>query len=313
MWQASQAGRPAVVVRAGVAVIAVTLLAGCTGSRTSAEPPGHPASPALTVASGPPGGSRAQALALAGRMLASLVLPADSHVTNVRPPGQLRQQPGQLVAVSQVEEHRLFSLGLSTWPAIHFLRTHTPPGMRSVSPGQVGSSTAFAQIVSYSLKSLPPGIYQAQVDLGVVEAAGGRSLMRADAQVIWYQPRTATEHIDPARYAAVILKARVMLPKSRNVTRRITSKGVIARLAAMLNGMHAAPNFLPVPCPLGPAIYQAGFAATARSTPSVLVVADNCLSMLQVTTGGHGQPALLDSGGRFEATVQRLLGLQHLP
>ena len=313
MWQARRAGGPGLMVRAGVAVTVVALVAGCTGSRTSPKPPGHPGSPALTVASGPPGGSRAQALALAGHMLTSLVLPTGSHVTNVRPSGQLRRQLGQLVAVSQVDEHRLFSLGLSMWPAAHFLRTHTPPGMRRGSPGQVSGSTAFAQTVSYSLKSLPPGIYQAQVGLAVVEAADGKSLMRADAQVIWYQSRTAAEHVDPARYGAVILKARVMIPKNRNVTRRVTSKAVIARLAAMLNGTHAAPSFLPVPCPLGPAIYQAGFAATARSRPSIVVVADNCLSLLQVTTGEQGQPPLLDSGGRFEAALQHLLGLEYLP
>jgi hypothetical protein len=64
---------------------------------------------------------------------------------------------------------------------------------------------------------------------------------------------------------------------------------------------------------MGPAIYQVGFAATARSSPSVVVAADNCLSELQVTTGVHSQPALLDSGGRFEAALQHLLGLEHFP
>ncbi len=313
MWQAGRAGGPGVMARAGVAVIAAALLAGCAGSRISPEPPGHPGSPALTAVSGPPSGSRAQALGLARRMLALLVLPAGSRVTHGRPPGQLRQQPAQLAAVSQVDDYRLFLIGQPVGSAAHFLRTHTPPGMREAGTGQAGGSAAFAQSVSYSLNSLPPGIYQARVDLAVVRAAAGSSLVRVDAQVVWYLSRTAAEHIDPARYGAVILKARVLFPKSRNVTRRVTSRAVVARLAAMLNGMHAAPSFLPVPCPLGPAIYRVGFAATVRSTPSVVVVADNCLWLLQVTAGGHGQPALLDSGGRFSSAVQHLLGLGHLP
>jgi hypothetical protein len=98
---------------------------------------------------------------------------------------------------------------------------------------------------------------------------------------------------------------------SREVTRRVTSKAVIARLAAMLNGMHAAPIRY-APCPIGPATYQVRFAATARSTPNVLVATEGCLT-LQVITGGQGQPVLWDSGGRFEAAVQHLLGLEHLP
>jgi hypothetical protein len=310
MWQAGRAGGPGVKVRAGVAVIAVALLAGCGGGRVSSEPPGHPGSPARTVASsGPRGGSRAQALGLAGRLLASLALPAGSHVTNVPLAGQLRQ-PAGMMGIGLVDVHRLFSLGLPMRQAARFLRAHTPPGMQAGGGGQVNVATTAVRTLSYSLDSPPPGIYWAMLAETVVPAAGGRSLLRADAQITRYLSRTAAERIDPARYGAVILKAHVLFP-SREVTRRVTSKAVIARLAAMLNGMYAAP-IRDAPCPTGPVIYQVRFAAAARSTPSVLVATEGCLT-LQVNTGGQGQPALWDSRGRFEAAVQHLPGFEHLP
>jgi len=243
-------------------------------------------------------------------MLASLVLPAGSHVTNVPLTGQLRQ-PGGIGGLGLVDVHRLFSLGLPIGPAAHFLRTHTPPGMRVGGSGQVDVATATVQTMSYTLGSPPQGIYLAQVAETVVPAAGGRSLVRADAQVMWYPSRTAAEHIDPGRYGAVILKAHVLFLNNRSMKTRVTSKAVIARLAAMLNGMHAAP---PVdhPCPSGLASEQVRFGVTARSGPSVLLPAGDCQT-LQVITGGQEQPALLDSGGRFETAVLHLLGLKHLP
>ena len=60
-----------------------------------------------------------------------------------------------------------------------------------------------------------------------------------------------------------------------------------------------------------PAIDEAGFAATARGNPSLQVVSGGC-GVLEVTTGGRGQPALLDSGGRFATAVHHLLGLRYI-
>ena len=61
-----------------------------------------------------------------------------------------------------------------------------------------------------------------------------------------------------------------------------------------------------------PAIDEAGFAATARGNPSLQVVSGGC-GVLEVTTGGRGQPALPDSGGRFATAVHHLLGLRYIP
>jgi hypothetical protein len=173
MWQAGRAGGPGVLVRAGVAVIAVALLAGCGSSPSPSAPPGHSGRPALIAArSGPHGGSRAQALRLAGRMLASLVMPAGSHVTNVPLTGQLRRPAELLGGGDLIDVHRLFSLGVPLRQAARFLRTHTPPGMRGGGTGQVSAGTAAVQTLSFTVGSPPPGIYLAQVAETVVPAAG---------------------------------------------------------------------------------------------------------------------------------------------
>lgn len=127
----------------------------------------------------------------------------------------------------------------------------------------------------------------------MVPAAGGGSLLRADAQVIWYLTRSAAEYLNPADYRAVTVTAiTVEAPKRhavpRRVTRQITSRQVIARLAGLLNGLPAAP-MLPVSCPPFTRTYRVGFEATPRARPGVVVTATGCLTD-QIFAAGRAQP-----------------------
>jgi hypothetical protein len=92
------------------------------------------------------------------------------------------------------------------------------------------------------------------------------------------------------------------------VSKWITSRSVITNLAAMLNGMHAAPRLV-MPCPAMFASYQIGFAASVHSRPSVVVTIGGCLSDT-VSVGGRQQPVLLDPNERLATTVRHLLGVK---
>ena len=94
----------------------------------------------------------------------------------------------------------------------------------------------------------PPGINGAELDTAVVPAAGGGSLLRADAAVIWYPARSAAEQVDPARYRAAVVSVTLFNPRQHTVRRTITSGGVIAGLAALVDGLYAAP-YQPPNCP----------------------------------------------------------------
>lgn len=318
MWYVRRAGARS---RSGPigAVVAVTaaaaLFAGCGSGTISPRPPGTSASPAPAARpSRPPAGSRAQALGLARRMLRSLVLPAGSHPVRVRPlPEQLRQPYSGPGSGTLVDAHRLVKLDRPMGAAARFLTAWPPQGMTVTTPSApAGSPGQPARALTYTRGVFPAGIYAAEVDLMVIPAAGGGSLLRADAQVIWFLTRNAAEYLNPADYRAVTVKAiTVETPIRPTVTRQITSRQVIARLAGLLNGLPAAP-LVAWSCPVFSRIYRVGFEATPGARPGVMVTASGCPTD-QVSVAGGAQPPLLDAGHGLAAMLQQLTGVKQVP
>ena len=138
-------------------------------------------------------------------------------------------------------------------------------------PAQVGAVRAFllahrqhgAQVSSYQtgLYGPPdttwltfdltrPGYQTTELGFGLLPVPGGKTLVKEYAFVVWYPPRSAAEHIDPAGFGSVTATADVVDPgkPARHLTRTLSSRAVIARLASALNALPAAP-FYAVPCP----------------------------------------------------------------
>jgi hypothetical protein len=274
-------------LRQVVGVLAVVALAGC-GTATALLTAGH--------RGGPPPGTRADALRLARRLIAENVLPPGARGLPQRPiPLGLRQVGGQAIGVkSSVDVYRLFALPVSMRQAAAFLARHAPAGTRSGGTGQSGGPGGITEMdVSYFLNRLAPGISSAGLTDTVVPARRGGSLLRIDAQVIWNPPRSAAEHIDPRDYRAVRIHAELYGHGAQHVTRTFTARGVIGRLARLLNGLPASPGGL-YPCPLQLATYQLTFEPKA-SQPKIVVATQGCSSDT-VTVGGARQPALEDFG-----------------
>lgn len=284
----------------GTGTAAVTGQTGGSGSQGTSGPPG----------SGPPGGSRAEALALAKEMQSKLTVPPGTSPLRGRLPQQLRQPGVMLGSATVVDVHRQFALTLSPQAAARFFGGHAPAGMRFQSNGVDGSpgQAGYALDLGYVPRPLPSSIYRGELDLTVIPGPGGGSLVRADAQVIWYLARTVAEHIDPAHLGAVRLSADLLGSTSRHVTKWITARSVITELAAMLNGMHASPRLI-MSCPAVFASYRIGFAATAHSRPGVVATLGGCLSDT-VSVGGRQQPSLLDPSQSLTTAVRHLLGVK---
>jgi hypothetical protein len=311
MRDAFRAGRPALVVLAAAGIMAVaSLLAACgtAGSGTGdTRPLGGPAALAQARTSGSPSGSRAEALALARELLSRLVLPPGAKLAQVSSlPSALRHPASSIAAAGSVDSHRLFTLQ-QPMPAIHrFLLAHVPAGMRLYTNGQVSSPAGvLVQNVSYSPRSLPAGIYRAELVTVVVSGPGGTALLRADAQVIWFPPRNTAEHLAPADFRRVTISARVLNPKPHTVTRIFASPAVIVRLASLLNGLPTAPD-LSMSCPGTAATYRVVFATGAVRAPETIVTADGCLTD-PITVNGKAQPVLWDRSEKLVAAASKLL------
>ena len=297
----------AVTVAAAVALAACGSVVAPPASGPRSSPDGTPramatrSAPATRSAAavpGPPAGSRAEAAALARLMLSRLRLPPGAR----RPPGPLPpslSQPAMETAggTASLDQHQLFALAEPMDTAAAYLAAHVPADL---TPGGTGESSGPDGVtmreVSDMVRSLPAGIAGAQLVLTVVPATSGGSLLRADAQVIWYPPRSAAEYIDPARYHVLSITVSVYGRRPHTVRKVVTSQAFIARLAQALDRMQAEPPGV-VACPADFEDYQLSFSVSAHSPPAVVVSANGSgCGGAQVTVDGRAQPALADHG-----------------
>jgi hypothetical protein len=188
-----------------------------------------------------------------------------------------------------------------------FLEAHPPGGTRLAGDG--GPATLGAVTVSFTPRSTPAGIYGADLATAVVTGAQGGSLLRADAEAIWYPPRTAAEHLEPPRFHAVKIAGTLLNPKLHTVARTFTSGTVIGLLARLLNGLPAAP-YQPAGCPAILATFQFTFIPATPAAGQVTVTPSGCMTV-GVTVSGMSQPPLWD-GQTLITAAMRLLRLRTL-
>jgi hypothetical protein len=150
------------------------------------------------------------------------------------------------------------------------------------------------RFVSYQPRRPPPGVAAASLSVSVAAAGPDTAVLRADVQVIWYPPRPAGEYV-PATVHAVRITASYLSREARGITRTFTSPAVVSRLAALLNGAHAAPRGA-ISCPLGQVTYVLAFAPSAKAAPALEAASTGCL-ILRVSVGNRPQPSLQEPPG----------------
>jgi hypothetical protein len=301
----------AILVLAAASLVAASL-AGCGTVRMS--PVGDPSarSGATTSAPGipaPPAGSRAEATALAEKLLSRLRLPAGTRRLPSTPaPPYLSQPASEPVDSAVLDEHRFFAVVRPPAALSDYLVAHVPDGMTSLGTSQSsgpGQPTTLG-VGYYLARPVPAGIYSAQVDLTMVPDGSGGSLLRADAQVIWYPSRTAAEYVDPARYHVLTMTVTVDGRKVHTIHKVVTSQADITRLAEALDRSPAEPP-VAINCPAIFVTYQLALSVSRHSRP-VVMIWTNSISCggTAITVNGRPQPGLADDGAVAAAANQAL-------
>ncbi len=295
-----------------VASLAAASLAGCGTVRM--PPAGDPSarSGATTQAPGisaPPAGSRAEANALAEHLLSRLRLPAGTRRLPSKPaPPYLSQPAPEPVDSALLDEHRFFAVARPPAALSDYLVAHVPDGMTSLGTSQSsgpGQPTTLG-VGYYLARPVPAGIYSAQVDLTMVPDSSGGSLLRADAQVIWYPSRTAAEYVDPTRYHVLTMTVTVDGRKMHTIHRVVTSQADIARLAEALDRSPAEPP-VAINCPAIFVTYQLALSVSRHSRPVVMIWTNSIgCGGTAITVDGRPQPGLADDGAVAVAADQAL-------
>jgi len=297
------------------AVAAAACLAGCgsTAYRTAAA--GGPGGPgggrtarthdarAASEPGVPAPGTTAEAEAEARHLLDVLVLPAGARRLPETPVPSAVSSPAQNLGTG-FDRYRIFSLPVSMGAAQQFVQAHVPAGLTSGGTGwgSDGDGPEYYEVTAdVAPRAVPAGIYTAQLVYTIAADPDGGSLLRADAQIIIYPARSAAEYLDPAGIRLVTVSHTAPDP----VSRTITSRPQITRLARLVDSEHAFPLGLVFSCPAEfPPSYQLTFTPVSARRPAVVVDPGNCLGD-SVLAGGVRQPALLDAG--LLSVTERLL------
>jgi hypothetical protein len=263
------------------------------------------------ASAGPPVITAPQAQRLVQALLARAQPPPGARALPGRPPAALAHATELQAGRPSAARHRLWRVAGPASAAYAFEARHMPAGMVWAGSGQGGDrGTVTEQSVSYRLSRLPAGVAAAGLTMTVAPAGADAAVLRADAQVLWYPPRSAAEYV-PASMRAATVTATVFGPRPRTVARTVTVPSVVRRLAAMLNGVHAAIAGAFASCPAYQASYRIAFAVSARAAPYLVMNATTCPE-LAVTAGGHPQPALQMPAGLL-VLLHRVTGVAAQP
>jgi hypothetical protein len=285
-------------------VLALTaMLAGCgTGA---ARPTAQTTGTALGTRA--PAGSRAAALTLARQLLSRLVVPAGSQPVQpspVPPPVSVSSAGGS--SPYTVDLHRFVLVREAAATVYSFLLGHVPAGMAwygsGLAPGTTNTITVLW--VAYHPRSVAAGLTNTQLGTAALPSADGDTLIRADASVSWFPPRSVAEQLNAASFRSVTVTATEVIPQPRTVTRTFTSAAVIGRLVALADSLPAtpAPDVAAMKCLDPPLFYRLEF------TPGVVVSPGGCGESDTITVDGKEQPRLWDQGV-LVAAVRQLLRL----
>jgi len=294
-----------------LAALAVAgIIAGC-GAAT--RPVGAPRVALAAHKNVPGGGSPAEARAVGRRLVASLVLPPGSRRIGYR----ARPVRGEVVGSDDlVDVARFYWLPLHPAAVSRFLLAHAPAGTTATGSGSTsGPGNGFSLLVSYSLKRPPVGIDQGTMLLATLASGPhGGTIMRADAEMVWYPPRSAAEYITRSAYRSVTITVTLVNQRGRPRTvTRTFGKPVIARLARVLNGLRTLAPPGPLSCPaMTGSTFTARLTPTSPSSPAIVISRWGCIGD-SIKVGGRAEPVLLDfESHKLAAIIGRLFGM-HRP
>jgi hypothetical protein len=151
----------------------------------------------VRVFQSPPSGAEGdQARAYALGLLAKLELPAGAqNAAWPTRPGRLPQPVLPWWPADVVNAQVLYRVRASMGSVYWFLTGHVPAGIQPRWPGNPGNGTD--RYLLDAPAHLPRGIAHANLEVVIIPRGSG-CLVRVEAQVVWYPPRSAAEFIHRA-------------------------------------------------------------------------------------------------------------------
>ncbi|MGN6372630.1 MAG: hypothetical protein ACTHM1_06530 [Solirubrobacteraceae bacterium] len=291
-------------------VLAAVLFANACASATGGTP----------IAQVSPAGLDSETLASrrATQLLRQLLLPGGSRSLS-RPPSSMRSlsSPSQMPLVKTlVDRHAFWSVPLDPARAVAWIAGHAPRSWRLSERG--GTSSSGVQ-QSWELGFSPPGANLADGGVLVTAVAGprGKSVVRVDAQSVWYPPRPHASLVPPGVTQLTVAVARERgsdhaAPPSSPVT-IVNDPAKVRAVALAVNRLHVDVD-LAESCAMN--LYPGTYVwLSFREHPDAPAVAEARLSPYECSGGGsvvlrvRGRLAPTLSGGvQLIGEIESILG-----
>ncbi len=243
----------------------------------------------------------------ARKLLREFVPPPHAHLVHGWPRdfGPRSRIPGTGPLGKFADVHRFWLLYsyASAARVVAFEKAHFPAGFHAGGASTNGDRT-FTQLSFVS----PPRGAATRVLVVSVSQRPERTIVRADAQVVWAYPRSPREVVPPG--------VREIDVNGAKVSRRVTVPEQVSRIIGWFDRLPISPPGVSVPCPLFVLAYvrlsfraaNGALLASARVPARVAGVCD------QIEFSAHGKPQapLIDSahGPSFASRLQNLLGVR---
>jgi hypothetical protein len=244
-------------------------------------------------------------------MVAEAVLPPGAAPSNAPLPQLLRGPWESPAGGNIVGANREWTVAEDPSAVLAFLKTHVPRGFAASGTGSSGAPTEQVQFVVEALKSFPPNVSEAGLEIGVGAGLAGTSLVNVYGGVQWTEPRPADEFVRAADDVVVVSVIRAFQP-GKPVARRVvvTDPAKVADIAHAFDALPVAPPGWVSGCYMltsKTVSYRIAFATSSTARPDLVASAAPC-SPLIVTVGGHPRPALTASYGAFGLAVAHGVG-----
>ncbi|MDQ1475383.1 MAG: hypothetical protein QOE62_612 [Actinomycetota bacterium] len=289
------------------AVAALVLLAALTGCSSTS----HAASRTTTSSLAPrssPARPDTDAHTLAAKVVTEVHLPTDSVRSTAPPPALLHGRQSTVGFGNLVGDYRMWTTRAAPSAVIAFVQAHVSSGYFIESTGT--GSVRGVQIlgVIQSRRVLPANISIAQLQVAVVNAAGGGAVVRVDSLVGWTAPKPSNESVASTDRVAVATRAQGVSPVIAAGRVVVSDPAGFRRLQDAFDGLRVAPPDEVVHCPAISAksfTYTVAFSDSEQGSPDIVATTGVCRGVTVLAAGKHA-PALDDRAGVFLAAVTRL-------
>lgn len=278
-------------MRSVLLIIGCVVLAGCG----VAQPGGVVVGPGRG-SGGTFAANQRAARAFAQDQLSAVRLPSGAAGTRSDPAvGGVLAKPQSRPGIGHlIDRHRFWRVPEIPAALIGWLRRHPPGGTRLSTWGSGGNrGVASVWMRGYSYRTLPQGIYKAELDFAIAAAKGGGSAVRVDSFAAGLVPRPAWEHV-PSSVAKVAISVRRYDGRRSYSVARVSDPALVRRLVRTFNGFEIAqPGAVVIGCPpITGATPQLGFRFLSATGDQLAEATESACAGLKFAVGGRSGPAL---------------------